>query len=181
MAFLAFVACAIGCVRERGAPISGFVAARAGCRPGDDPERLDVAVAIAAIERPMGAHQGESGLVVVESIDVPGRLAMALVAIPADRALVEVRMAARAVAARPEELAVFVAFEAADVPVESPQILRRMLELDLGERHPGGMTVQAGLFEFCIVERRMTALAGGLGLLFTVTGVAVKLGVPSVQ
>ena len=73
------------------------------------------------------------------------------------------------------------ALEAADVSVKRPQVFHRMPELDLGERHPGGVAVLAGLLEFRVVGGSVASLASGLGILLAVAGVALELGVPAVQ
>jgi hypothetical protein len=94
------------------------VAAQAPRRSRHDLEGLQVAVAVAALEGAVRSHEREARHVVVESRDVPGRRAVTFIAVPAERALVIINMAARAVPVGFFEMSSLVALDAGNVLVE---------------------------------------------------------------
>jgi hypothetical protein len=71
---VAFLAIGPGAVRSVGkprTPVLGGVAAHAAGGPGNDSHRLQVAMAITALEALMGAHQRKAGFAVMETDLLP--------------------------------------------------------------------------------------------------------------
>ena len=172
VAFLANRSRAVRGVLESGASVVFLVAARAARRSRHDPERLQIPVAVAALEGAMRAHEREPRHVVIEPCDVPGRRPVAFVAVPAERPLVIVRVAARAVLVGVQEFLALVAFDAGHVLMEREKILRGMLEFDEREGNPGRVAALAFLPEVRIVRRVVAAAAIRRGLFVSMTGFA---------
>lgn len=181
MALLAFPAGAVRRMRKGCASIGGLMAAGAACRPGNDPEGLQVPMAVAAFDRLVGSHQRKAGLVVVELGLVPIRFPVANIAIPALAALVKIDMAGRAVPAGFQELPILMAGRATDILVKSEEILGRVPEFQVGKRLASRMAVFAFFTEIRAVRRFVAAVAVGLELFLTMTGVAVELSVSTLQ
>ena len=153
----------------------------AGVGPRRDAERLNVAMAVAALEGLVGTHQREADGVVVEAVDCPSRLAVADVAVAADRTLMIVGVTAGAIATSPQELPVGMACHAADALMEGKETLGRMLEFDFREWMAGRMAGFALADELGVVRGRMAGLTIGFGLLLPVAGFAGQFGVASFE
>jgi uncharacterized protein GlcG (DUF336 family) len=181
VAFLAVRSRAVRGVREAGAPVIRLVAARALRRSRYDLERLQIAVAVAALEGAMSSHERKPGLVVIETRDAPDRRAMAFVAIRAEGALVEIFVAARAVSVRLLKVLSPVTFHAGNVPMKREEILRRVLEFDVREGKAGSMAILACLLEPVAVRGAVAARAARLRRRRSMAGAARDLPVTAEQ
>lgn len=179
VAFLAFPAGPVRSMGKRRAAIIALMTTRAARRPRNDPERLKVPVTIPAFQGPVRPHQRKTGLIMSETDVIPGGAAVAEGAISPLSSLVKVGMATRAIPVRLQELPIDMTLDAADILMEGEEILGRMLEFDIGERHSRGMAVLALLFEISVVGRRMAIIAIRLRLLVPMAGVADELPVPT--
>jgi hypothetical protein len=177
VAFLAVRSRAVRGVREAGASVIRLVAARALRRSRYDFERLQIAVAVAALESAVGPHERKSGLVVIETRDAPDRRAMTFVAIGAEGALVKIFVAARAVSVRLLKILSLVTLRAGNILMKREEILRRVLELDVRERKAGSMAILACLLEAGAVRRAVAARAVRFRRRRSVAGVARELAV----
>jgi len=181
MAFLAVPAGPVSGVREPRPAIIRLMADGTGGRPRCYPERLKITVAIPAFERPVRSHERKPRPVVVEVGGRPARLAMAGVAIAADRSLVVIGMTGCAIRNGFLEFLFGMAADASDVLVQAEQSLVRVPEFDFGERMPGRMTGDTVFFEFGAMGRGVTRPAIRLGFFFAVAGFATQFGVPPFQ
>jgi len=159
VAFLAVRSRPVYGVREAGASVIRLVAARALRRSRYDLERLQIAVAVAALDSAMSSHERKSGHVVIESRDAPDRRAMACVAIRAEGAFVKIFVAARAVSVRLLKVLSLVTLHAGDILMKREEILRRVLELDVREGKPGRMAIAACFLEAVAMRRAVAARA----------------------
>ncbi len=179
MTFLTVLAGAVGSMGKWSAAVRGFMAAGASCWAGDDAERLQVPVAVAAFDSPVCSHQRKAGLVVVEPGLVPVRLRMADGTITALRSFMKIGMASRAVPAGLKKFPVLVAGRTADILVKGEEVLGRVFELDIGKRESGGVAVLTFFPKIRVMGRIVTTVAVRLGVFLSVADVAVEFPMPS--